>query len=489
MTLGRSSCTTRRSPRIVLVDPAEGPRRVLAERLRAQGFLVVERADGVEGAIAALEESPAAVVADLSMPSMSGVQLCRLLRAEGGTAHVPVVLRGSEGRRNRFWAEQAGAFSYVVKGRMGELVRALRRATEDAGASDDFFVQGPPAGLVDVRERIASHLDAALFDSVIASEVRRLGTSESFERLVDHLSQFVSQVTTYRWLALTTIDPPKLGLHTNRASFDRSLDEARLTLGIAPDVKVVGVEDEDAVDDETGGAPIVQPVFFGEEQIATIAVAPRGQVHPNEPVLVGTIARELGGAIRMAMLVEESRMLATTDALTGLMNRRAFLEWSTREALRAHRYRDALTAVLLDVDHFKQINDRRGHAAGDLVLARVADVLGSSVRSCDVVARWGGEEFVIALPSTGLAGATEVAERVRARLEGKVIDGPDGDRIPVTASFGVAELGRGETIEALVGRADEAMYRAKTGGRNRVATADEPARPEAVLSPATPIES
>src|SRR5262250_626252 len=115
------------------------------------------------------------------MPSISGVQLCRLLRSEAGTSKVPVILRGQEGRRNHFWAEQAGAFAYVVKGRMGELVRALRRAIDhrDAAGDDDFFVVNSTEGL-DVRERIATHLDAALFESVIASEVRRLGTCESF---------------------------------------------------------------------------------------------------------------------------------------------------------------------------------------------------------------------------------------------------------------------------------------------------------------------
>jgi len=94
--------------------------------------------------------------------------------------------------------------------------------------------------------------------------------------------------------------------------------------------------------------------------------------------------------------------MATTDALTGLSNRRAFIDWATREVARCTRYGDQLCVVLLDVDHFKLINDRHGHAVGDAVLAAVSRLIGSIVRSCDVVARWGGEEFVIALPSTAL---------------------------------------------------------------------------------------
>ncbi|HKU41776.1 MAG TPA: response regulator, partial [Polyangiales bacterium] len=200
--------------RVLLIDPEDAERRTLAERLQLQGFTVIECRDGAEGAIAALQDVPAAVVADLSMPSISGVQLCRLLGAENSTAHVPVVLRGPEGQRNRFWAEQAGAFAYVGKGRMGELVRALRRALSrarpPAADESDFFVQAA-AERLDVRDRIAAHLDAALFDSVVAAEVRRLGTIESFERLVDLLSQFVAQVTTYRWMAIVRDVPAGLG--------------------------------------------------------------------------------------------------------------------------------------------------------------------------------------------------------------------------------------------------------------------------------------
>jgi diguanylate cyclase (GGDEF)-like protein len=459
----------RPSPRVLLIDPSDPGRAVLAERLRFQGFAVVECKDGAEGAIQALEEAPDVVVADLSMPSISGVQLCRLLRSELGTSKVPVILRGSEGRRNHFWAEQAGAFAYVIKGRMGELVRALRRAIEQKSHDerDDFFVVGLTQTL-DVRERIATHLDAALFESVIAAEVRRLGTSESFDRLVDLLSQFVSQVTSYRWMAIWRLEPLRLGIHNNPANREQALTEAGLAFGGFPGAPVVAVEDDDAVTDVAGPPPIVEPIYFGERLIGSFALAPRAPVHQNDPVLVKTIGRELGGALRMATLVEESRWMATTDALTGLSNRRAFIDWATREVARCTRYSDHFCLLLLDVDHFKQVNDRFGHAAGDAVLAAVSRLMASIVRTCDVVARWGGEEFVIALPSTSLEGAMLVAERIRATLEGHPITHASGQTLTVTASFGVAELESGETVDLVVDRADRAMYAAKSAGRNRV---------------------
>jgi two-component system, cell cycle response regulator len=468
------------STRVLLIDPEDEARRTLAERLHLQGFTVIECRDGAEGAIAALQDiPPAAVVADLSMPSISGVQLCRLLKAENTTSHVPVILRGSEGQRNRFWAEQAGAYAYVVKGRMGELVRALRRALRHAveqprAADNDFFVQSSADGL-DVRERIAAHLDSALFDSVVASEVRRLGATESFDRLVDLLSQFLSQVTTYRWMAIKRDTPLRLGLHVNPGSRERGLAEAHAALGLDAALPCAIVEDADAVEDAEGPPAICERIPFGDGELGTIAIAPRAPAHHSDPLLVRTIARELGGALKMATLVEESRLTATTDMLTGLLNRRAFLEWAVRELRRADRYNDALSCIILDVDHFKLINDRHGHASGDAVLAFVGQLLPKAVRSCDVVARWGGEEFVLALPSTPLAGAMLVAERARRDLEAASVQNSSGTAIPVTASFGVAQLISGESIDQLIDRADRAMYAAKSGGRNRVESADTPA--------------
>ena len=440
---------------------------MLADRLRLQGFTVVECGDGAEGAVLALEDPPAAVVADLSMPSISGVQLCRLLGSEVGTSNVPVVLRGEEGRRNHFWAEQAGAAAYVAKGRMGELVRALRKAIADNHSDEDFFVMSSTQGL-DVRERIATHLDAALFDSVVAAEVRRLGVSESFDRLADLLSQFVSQVTSYRWIAVLRHEPERLGVHTNALTREQALKEAREAFALGPETPVAVIEDDDASADAEGPEIMREDVFFGDRAIGKFALAPRAPEHKHDRVLVTTIARELGGALRMATLVEESRWMATTDALTGLLNRRAFLESTSREVARAKRYNEHLSVVLLDVDHFKHINDKRGHAAGDLVLAAVGRLLNRALRACDIVARWGGEEFVLVLPSTSLDQAEEVAERVRAELANAAIKDGNGDAVPVTASFGVAAYSSGETLEQVIDRSDRAMYLAKSGGRNRV---------------------
>ena len=188
---------------------------------------------------------------------------------------------------------------------------------------------------------------------------------------------------------------------------------------------------------------------------------------------MGRIATSLDAAIqRMKRDRDEIERLATIDALTGLTNRRAFSDAIKLEITRARRYGFRMTLMLFDIDHFKQINDRYGHAVGDLVLSRMGKLLKEQVRTTDIAARWGGEEFVIALPHVGIDGAAVVAARIRIACQEMEIVTEKGEQVPTTISIGVAELGREDTLHSLTERADHGMYLAKRRGRNRVVIND-----------------
>jgi diguanylate cyclase len=176
--------------------------------------------------------------------------------------------------------------------------------------------------------------------------------------------------------------------------------------------------------------------------------------------------------------------LARVDELTGLSNRRAFRELAEQNLAQARRYAQPTAVVMLDVDHFKQINDRFGHAAGDLALKAVAETICRCLRQSDVAGRWGGEEFSVLLPQTAAADALSLAERLREAVTSSPVVF-EGQRIDLTASFGVAAARRdAPALDELVRQADEALYEAKQSGRNRVALSraaqaaplDEPAR-------------
>lgn len=190
----------------------------------------------------------------------------------------------------------------------------------------------------------------------------------------------------------------------------------------------------------------------------------------------------LGNVISLAWLSlcvhrQELQTIAQTDALTGLLNRGAFEGCLPRELARCQAQNSVLSLMLVDLDYFKQVNDEHGHLAGDDVLRRISGTLRAGIRPSDVLARFGGEEFVILLYGARLEQAEEVAERLRAAVE-DLMNLPGGIR--VTASFGVAVSQPDDSASSLVVRADEALYRSKRDGRNRVRVNSATARPALV---------
>jgi diguanylate cyclase (GGDEF)-like protein len=180
-----------------------------------------------------------------------------------------------------------------------------------------------------------------------------------------------------------------------------------------------------------------------------------------------TILKYLAGDDVEAKYHEEIYRMTIIDGLTGLHVKRYMLEALEKEAVRATRSARPLSVVMIDIDHFKKVNDVHGHLAGDAVLRDVAHELSQRLRQSEVLARYGGEEFALVLPETALEGARAVAEEMRRRVEGVRVHF-QGETIAVTASFGIAEFKEHEAPLALLGRADAQLYAAKRGGRNCV---------------------
>ena len=219
-------------------------------------------------------------------------------------------------------------------------------------------------------------------------------------------------------------------------------------------------------------------------------VADRSEAGVDPRLLVETLMNELGkAATRAAKLeaqfVEKSRELdvireslsqsearARTDALTGLPNRHALEEFFRAAQTEAMEQDKALSALLIDIDHFKRFNDNFGHGVGDQVLRLVAKALQAGVREHDLAARYGGEELIAILPGADLAACTAVAERIRHAIAvGKIIRRSTGEELPgITVSIGVGQFQLGESMEDLIDRCDRALYHAKKTGRNRVVT-------------------
>ena len=235
---------------------------------------------------------------------------------------------------------------------------------------------------------------------------------------------------------------------------------------------VVGARGEsiEAGDPDVDGERIELPLSAGPYSFGTLSlVAP--QFGEEQRITAASLASQAVVALENARLHRIVERQALVDGLTGLANRRQCETLLATELARAERFEDSLAVVMADLDDFKDVNDRHGHPAGDVVLREFADVLRETLREADVAGRWGGEEFVLVLPGTDVAGAVRLAERVRSELRNRAILAPDGTPISITASFGVAAFPQAPNEQKLVAAADRALYAAKRAGKDRVGAA------------------
>ena len=218
--------------------------------------------------------------------------------------------------------------------------------------------------------------------------------------------------------------------------------------------------------------------FLNEDIVLTVRAAIKSYRQERDLIRQNEELRRLNAELedivqaRTLELVEKNReleLLSVTDKLTGLANRRKLDQVLEEEFIRARRYDVEFSVAILDIDHFKHVNDTHGHAAGDSVLEGMARILRQQTRDADVLARWGGEEFVILCRHAGLSRCLPTAQKVREAIAAHEFTGIG----QVTASFGVAACRKDDSAASLMARADAALYRAKAAGRNRVEVGDD----------------
>ncbi|HEU4700202.1 MAG TPA: sensor domain-containing diguanylate cyclase [Gemmatimonadales bacterium] len=368
----------------------------------------------------------------------------------------------------------------------GEVARLASGDTEvvvsaDGAAAGEMRAVAMPLalglGMVIELRSVLLERQAALDDGVfqlraLRQVARLLSSVHSTDETEQLVLDFMAEVFFAWWACLYRPEGDGYAPKVYRSLNDRlepapiargPLDEA-LPLGSA----AAGVEDLALTALVAPGAQLAVPLDAGTERMAVLVLGPRISEKPYgraELELAGTLSFAAAIALKNAELVEQLHSAATTDALTGLYNRRALEERLAAEISRSQRHQLHTSILLLDLDHFKLINDTLGHAAGDRLLVLVANVLRQQCRTLDVVGRLGGDEFIVILPMTRPDEAQVFVDRVRVSLLDLERLHPEFGHC--TVSIGIAESPRhGTTVSRLLAAADAALYRAKRGGRD-----------------------
>jgi two-component system cell cycle response regulator len=448
--------------RILVVDDIAPNIKLLEAKLKAEYFEVLTATDGEAALRIAKREAPDLILLDVMMPGMDGFEVCRQLRAHPKTRHLPVVMvtaltdvadrvRGLEAGADDFLSKPLNEI--VLFARVRSLVRLktlmdelrARQATagEEWGEPSDSFEAMPAGGnilLVDANERNADRVRETLTEAgyrlMLASDIQDglkigLGMTELDLVIValnvdgeDGLSlcgQLRSQENTRHVPILLTLE---------------DFDLPRLAKGLD-----VGVTDY-----------LLTPIDKNELLARTRTQMRRRRYHNQ-----------------LRSVLDRNMSMAFTDGLTGIYNRRYMAAHLERKLMEIAASGKPVSVMLFDIDHFKGVNDRYGHAAGDTVLRCVAERAAAKVRNFDLVARYGGEEFAVIMPDTPEELAWMVAERLRIAIQSDPVAAAPGVALAVTISAGVASTADpSESGESILERADAALYAAKGGGRNRV---------------------
>ena len=470
--------------KILLADDDAALVKTLSYILKERGYQVVVSPGGENLLSLVAVEKPQLLLLDIMMPKVDGLALLERLKEDDRFKDLPVLMLSSMPPEEATVRSLGlGAADFIPKPvrakelfarveahlRVGQALLAAREEARSRAAMVDILHEVTDSLKPDeiyhiLARRVARVLNISKCSMVLATSGDRTGlVVAAFENPM--LRNLEIDLTRYPEIqrALTT---SALVLVTDVAT--DPLYEAERRRWISDGILV-----------PTRSAVAV-PFSMKDRQVGVFFLRTTGQdaaLTPADAQFAETVIRTAVAAIEKAYDFETAvldrrrfEQLAFTDPLTGTMNRRAMNEALATELERARRYNLYLSILIADLDRFKQVNDQRGHLAGDAVLRQVGDLLRREARSVDIVARYGGEEFVVVMPETTLQGAAVFAERVRRRVEARDFAEPGGAPLHLTVSIGIAGYPneRVTNADGFVALADQALYRAKDQGRDLV---------------------
>ncbi|MEZ5685280.1 MAG: diguanylate cyclase [Paracoccaceae bacterium] len=454
--------------KVLIVDDVATNRIVLKAKLRGARYEAIQAGSGAEALQRIAAERPDLVLIEATLPDISGIELCRRIKSDPASASVATIVLSAHDRPGeRLAALRAGATEYFVKpidelvllARLRALVRARETDAEMAEREATYRALGhaeppeappPPARIA----LIAPNTETAIFWK---TALRARMPGDRIDILDRGAVLLASDTDTPpdAYVIAADLDARSSGLRLMSELRSRSTSRhAAICIACDPSQR-----ETRAMALDLGASDLLPRTIAAAEAAEETVLRLRAQ-----------IARKRLLERQRAMLADGLR-LAAVDPLTGLFNRRYAMPHLARLEERARENGRPFAVMALDLDRFKSINDRYGHPVGDAVLQEVARRLTHNLRTMDLVARIGGEEFLVAMPDSTLEEARRAAERLREVMEETPVLLPDGREIAVTVSIGLALGGTsapGETVEHVIRHADHALLGSKAAGRNRV---------------------
>ena len=478
---------------ILLADDNKLVVKITSAILEDADYEVSVAWDGLEAINKAYSEEPDVVILDVEMPKINGYQVCRLLKDDEYTRGIPVVmLTGRDQQSDMFWGLKTGADAYVTKGFKPEqlltIVKEQMEQSQKARSGQDK--RAVPTQLLEeagVLSRVIDLLDSKLFESTILNELGSLASvSKDYKETVKVVLEILSRVVGNSVGIVLLFDEEDMIIHVNRPTNIDYLEKVEAeAYGFAEgygwdrgaavrlNTIVQGMDNLKDKKDEVAerSYSFVHIPLTAQKKVNGVLVVCSYQSPAfarDAQAILNLVQNQVTIVIDNSRLYEATRQLAITDGLTRVYNHRFFQELFEKEYTRSDRYNTVFSLIMLDIDHFKKINDTYGHLCGDEILKNLASLVKSCLRSMDILARYGGEEFAILLPETGGDEALQTAERIRRAVEETAFMGTE-QGLSVTVSLGVATYpSRGVTERAdIIAKADLALYEAKDAGRNR----------------------
>ena len=448
------------SARVLVVDDIEANVRLLQAKLEVEYYEVLTAPEGRTALQKAEAEQPDIILLDVMMPEMDGFEVCRRLKGNPLTQHIPVVLvTALDGRRDRLTGLEAGADDFLTKPIDDvALFARVRSLTRLKHVLDELRQREASGRRLGVIEGAAARINSSGARIIVADDVEHQAHRIAGELALDHRPVIEADPEK----AVIALRARADLLIVNAAS--KRFDGLRLAAQARSDesTRLIPIL---AIIDPDDRPRAVKALELGINDILNRPIDPE-----ELSARVKTLIRQKRYSDLLRNTLDNSLELAVTDTLTGLNNRRYMTSQASALVKRAAMGGQPVSALLVDIDHFKRINDTFGHDIGDEVLREFAVRLATNVRGIDLACRYGGEEFVVLMPDTELKDALRIAERLRLHVSGTPFRASGlAEPLSVTISVGVAcTEGQGDTPDALLKRADEAVYEAKAHGRNQV---------------------